>query len=67
MPQDDESIRRNAKMDQATAFLTEHLPVLWRAMYQRNLEEGWPPAEAFDLVKTYILSQCPNGVNAKNQ
>jgi len=58
-----------AKADQAAEFQRTHetigllLPPMWRVLYTRAVAEGFTEAEALELVKVYILSQCPYGVH----
>ena len=43
--------------------LAELMPPLWWRMHNRCILEGFEPAEAMLLLRTYILSQCSSGVN----
>jgi len=54
-----------AEIEQGVAAIRELFPPVWRALSQECLKEGFTEAEAMDLVKTYILSQAPNGVNGQ--
>lgn len=46
-----------AAMDQATSFMLEHFPPLWRRLYTSLVQEGFKESEALDLTKTYIIAQ----------
>lgn len=52
-------------LDTSSAWLGDHLPGLWRRIYENLLVQGFKDHEAMELLKTYILSQGSNGVNAK--
>lgn len=51
------------KIDQGMAMLADILPPMWRRIYRANREAGWDETKSFQLLQTYILSQCPHGVN----
>ena len=55
--------KKQHDLEQAFACFTEYYPSLWRGIYLKCVEEGFTPIESLDLVKTYILSQNPNGTN----
>ena len=50
-------------LDDASATVGDLFPGLWRRIYENSLVAGFNEIEAFDLVKIYILSQCPHGVH----
>lgn len=52
---------QRAEMDQATAFLGDILPCLWRRLYRNCVTEGFSDVQALELVKTFIMSQNPIG------
>lgn len=43
------------EVEQATAFITEHLPSLWRQIYDNCIKEGFTEKQSMELLKTYIL------------
>ena len=47
--------------EQDLANLRDGLPRLWHALYQGNLSAGFDERQAFVLLQTWILSQCPGG------
>jgi hypothetical protein len=61
----DKIAQNQAKMDQATAMLGDVMPPIWRRMFENSVEAGFSEEQAMSLVKTYILAQCPGGVNMK--
>ena len=44
-------------MDEAIAGMRDLTPRSWRALYVGCLAQDFTPREAFDLVKTHIISQ----------
>lgn len=59
----EDEIKRQAEFDRAMASIGDTLPPLWRRLFMNNREEGFTDSESFELLKVYILSQCPFGVN----
>lgn len=49
--------------DEGRTFLTDHMPNLWRGLYERLQVLGFAEEQAFSLVRTYILAQAPAGVH----
>lgn len=47
-----------AKLDQATAALADHLPALWWRLYSNCVKCGFTPDQAIDLLHTYIETTC---------
>lgn len=46
--------KKQAEYDQAAAFLTEHLPALWKQMYDGLVAVGFNENQAMDLLKVYV-------------
>lgn len=46
--------KKSANIDQATSFMTEVLPSLWRRLYLRLIEEGFNESDSLTLLKVYI-------------
>lgn len=51
-----------AKFDQASMTLAELLPPLWYHLFNNLKLQGFSEGQAFKLLQTYIVSQCPFGV-----
>jgi hypothetical protein len=51
-----------AELDQALAMMRDLLPRQWWAIYCGSVEVGFTDPQAFALVQTYILGQCPAGI-----
>ena len=49
-----------ADADQAAAWMTDALPRLWFSMYLGLRREGFTEVQAFELVKTYVMTSCRN-------
>jgi hypothetical protein len=43
--------------DQASAFVADSFPPMWRRMYNNLIAEGFTDFEALGILKTYIISQ----------
>ena len=54
---------RKRKLDEALTIIHDILPSSWKSIYDRCIEEGFEKEQAFSILKTYILSQCPAGVH----
>ena len=54
--------KRQAEFDQGVEAMGEVFPAMWCKLFEKCKEEGFTEQQAFDLVKTYILSQNPNGI-----
>lgn len=52
-----------AMIEQGRATMIEYMPPLWRGLYEASIREGFSQSESLELLKAYILSQCPHGVN----
>ncbi len=52
-----------AAADQATAWIGDSLPPLWRRLYANCIVQGFSHEDALGLLMAYILSQCPSGIN----
>lgn len=52
---------KQVEIEQGMAFVIEHWPPLWKRLLERCIEEGFNETQAFELVKTYIISQGSNG------
>lgn len=59
----EDEMKRQAEFDQAMASIGDSFPPLWRRLYANLMSEGFTDRESFELLKVYILSQCPFGVN----
>ena len=44
-------------LEQCRAAMLEMLPVLWRGIYVKLLNEGFTEPQAIELLKAYIISQ----------
>lgn len=55
--------KMNSQLEQSRAALGEYMPPLWRALYDGCLASGFTEPQSLELVKAYILSQSPFGVN----
>lgn len=55
--------RMAAQLEQSCATLSEFMPPLWRGLYDGCIASGFTDAQSIELVKAYILSQSPYGVN----
>ncbi len=53
--------KQRAQIDQNLATMKELLPPIWMGLFVGCQDAGFNELQAFDLVKTYILSQNPNG------
>lgn len=53
---------KRAKYDQSIAEISEMLPAMWFSMYNGLKKAGFQQNEAFDLLKTYIISSNVNSV-----
>ena len=51
-----------AALDQGMMEMIEMWPPMWKAFYEKCKEEGFTEPQAFDLVKTFILSHNPHGI-----
>jgi len=51
-----------ARADQAFATVADNLPNFWHRLYDGLRDTGFNEPEAFKLLQTYILSQCPSGI-----
>lgn len=58
--------RTRAEIDQGLAAARETITALWWSMFVGAKEKGFSEQQAIDLVKTYILSQNPNGIRPPN-
>jgi len=52
--------------DAEYALFRDHMPRLWRNVYEGCLDQGFNKVQAFILLQTYILSQNPNGIQPGN-
>ncbi len=52
-----------SSFDQAASTLADSLPPFWHRMYRNLQEAGFNEADALKVLQSYILSQCPFGVN----
>lgn len=50
------------QFDEGAALLGDSLPGLWRRMYENCITHDFTEQQAIELVKAYILSQCPHGI-----
>ena len=50
------------QFDEAMTALIDIHPRMWRSMYLRLVEEGFNESQSLELVKVFILSQCPSGI-----
>lgn len=48
---------KQAQLEQDLATIKEILPAAWRGLYEGCIEKEFTPIQAFELVKTYIISQ----------
>jgi len=55
--------KKQAEIDQAVAGLIDTFPHTWRLLYLSLLTEGFSESQSLELVKTWILSQSPFGIN----
>lgn len=53
------------KLEQAIAQAGEIFPRTWREVFNGCKREGFTEAESMDLLKTYIMSQNPHGIQPK--
>ena len=58
--------KEQAEFDQAAATLGDSFPPLWYRLYEQCCKQGFSEPVALRLVETYILSQCPSGVNLRH-
>lgn len=62
-----DSLKKQAEIqrerDEAVTALLDMMPPLWWSLYQKSIEEGFKPDQAFSLVKCYVLRDGLNGVN----
>ncbi len=45
-----------ADLDQAAAALGEHIPPLWRSIFNGCVRSGFTEDQAMDLTKTYVAT-----------
>ena len=53
--------KKQAELDQALTQHSEFFPSLWRGLFLGCVRQGFSKPEAFDLLKTYILSSGSKG------
>lgn len=52
-----------AECDESSATLADYFAPFWRRLFENCAKEGFSEHDSLRLVQTYILSQCPHGVN----
>lgn len=50
------------QFDEAMTTMIDTFPRTWRQMYLKMIEEGFDERQSLELVKSFILSQCPSGI-----
>lgn len=50
-------LEQQRQLDTSMAFVGDHLPPLWKRLYDNLMTEGFKDHEALDILKTYIISQ----------
>lgn len=53
---DGDNMKDLQKLEQGRAMIVDHLPPLWRGLYEGLQKEGFDQVLSFELLKTYILS-----------
>lgn len=56
--------KQRSEFDQAAAFLGDSFPGVWHRLFVSCQDKGFTEEQSFRLVQTYILAQCPHGVNS---
>lgn len=58
----EDQANRQRQLDEAVTQATDLFPPMWRSLHDKCRSEGFSDSESLQLVKAYILSQCPYGI-----
>jgi len=51
-----EESKKQSDLDQAGAFLGDHLPALWSRMFKGLIAQGFTGEQSMTILTTYIMS-----------
>jgi len=49
-------LQQQQQLEQGAALVADAFPPLWKRLHENLLKEGFDPAQAMELLKTYVLS-----------